>query len=205
MLIAVVGLLILLVKLGRKRCGQGERFRDYVFGLMCFYAFFWVGLAYQALTLFIAEGVSASAGWYMYCLVVPELILVYLGLQEACPSSLRRCILPGLAIAFSLLDLYGMHFLLIPYYSGLISHNTIYSGVFSHSTFSFVSPARIQQLVHTGLFMQIKRLLINKAPILTTGTLVILWLIYIAATAWLAISSWTLSSWQFADPDSSKQ
>lgn len=200
MLLAAAGVLMLLVKLWNRPREEGQPFRNYVLVLICFYGFFWLGLAYQTLTLFISEGVSASTGWYMYCLVIPELILVYCGLHTAFPSSLRRWILPGLAVAFSLLDLYGVHFLLIPYYSGLISHSTTYTGVFSHSTLSLVPPARMQQLVQSGLFTTAKRLLINKSPILTTGASLILWLIYIAATVWLTISSWRLTKWSnFAD------
>src|SRR3981081_307815 len=98
----------------------------------------------------MSEGVSASTGWYIYCLVIPELILAYCGLRAALPSGLHRWILPSLTAAFALLDLYGMHFLLLPYYSGIISHSAVYAGVFSHSTLSSVPAARMQQLMRTG-------------------------------------------------------
>jgi 4-amino-4-deoxy-L-arabinose transferase-like glycosyltransferase len=195
MLLAAAGLLRLSVKLWTSSSGEEESLGNYLLVLICFYGFFWLGLAYQTLTLFVSEGVSASTGWYMYCLVVPELILVYCGLHTTFPSSLRPAILPGLVAAFALLDVYTVHFLLIPYYSGIISHSTIYSGVFSHSTLNWVPPARIQQLVHSGPFTIAQRLLINKSPILTTRVLLMLWLTYIAATIWLTVSSWMLAKW----------
>ena len=194
-LLAAAGLLRLSVKLWTRSRPEEESFRNYLVVLVCFYGFFWLGLAYQTLTLFVSEGVSASTGWYMYCLVIPELILVYYGLRTTLSSSLRPAILPGLVAAFALLDLYSVHFLLIPYYSGIISHSTVYSRVFSHNTLNRVPPARVQQLVLNGPFTIVQRLLINKSPILTTRALLILWLIYIAGTMWLTVSSWRLGKW----------
>src|SRR3981081_475574 len=136
----------------------------------------------------MSEGVSASTGWYIYCLVIPELILAYCGLRAALPSGLHRWILPSLTTAFALLDLYGMHFLLLPYYSGIISHSAVYTGVFSHSTLSWVPAARMHQLTRVGLYNIADRLVINKPAFMTTGTLIVLWVIYCFATAWLLVS-----------------
>ena len=194
-LLAAAGTLKLLVKLWINPHVEEEPFRKYLLVLTCFYGFFWLGLAYQTLTLFVSEGVSASTGWYMYCLVVPELILIYCGLHTILPSSLRPAILPGLVTAFALLDVYSVHFLLIPYYSGIISHTAIYKGVFSHSTVSWVPPVRIQALMHTGTSTIVQRLLVNKSSVLTTGVLLTQWLIYMATTIWLVATIWRLATW----------
>jgi hypothetical protein len=153
MLLAAVGTLILLVKLWKTPTSTESEplFREQFIVLICFYGFFCLGLAYQVVTLFMSEGVSASTGWYIYCLVIPEMILVYCGLRSALPFGLHRWILPSLTTAFALLDLYGMHFLLLPYYSGIISHSAVYAGVFSHSTLSSVPAARVPQLMGSGI------------------------------------------------------
>jgi 4-amino-4-deoxy-L-arabinose transferase-like glycosyltransferase len=192
MVLVAVGTAILIVKFWRATTDKEWEApsRDHFIIVTCFYAFFCLGLAYQVLTLYISEGVSASTGWYIYCLVIPELILVCSGLRAVLPSRLHPWILPLLITAFALLDLYGMHFLLIPYYSGIISHSTVHEGVFSHSTLSWVPAAGIQQLVQTGLTTFAERLVINKANFLTTRTLLLLWLIYCLASSGLTWSSW---------------
>jgi 4-amino-4-deoxy-L-arabinose transferase-like glycosyltransferase len=192
MVLAALGTFILFVRLWTATTSRESEspFRDQYIALICFYGFFCLGLGYQVLTLFISEGVSASTGWYIYSLVIPELILVYCGLRTALPFSSHPWILPSLTTAFALLDLYGMHFLLLPYYSGIISHSAVYTGVFSHSTLSWVPAARLQQLMRTGLSTLADRLVINKPAFLTSRTLLLLWTIYFFATAWLFISSW---------------
>jgi hypothetical protein len=92
--------------------------------------------------------------------------------------------------AFGLLDLYGLHFLLVPYYSGLIFHSSVYRGVFSHRVLSRVPPARLQGFTQTGFSAIANRLVINKSPILTSGALFSLWLVYVVATLYLLASSW---------------
>jgi hypothetical protein len=192
MILAALGTLILFVKLWKATTHRESEllFRDQLIVLVSFYGFFCLGLGYQVLTLFVSEGISASTGWYIYCLVIPELILLYYGLRITLPLSLHPWILPSLATAFALLDLYGMHFLLLPYYSGITSHSGVYTGVFSHSTLSWVPAARMQQLMQTGISNIADRLVINKPAFLTTGTLVLLWMTYCFATVCLFISSW---------------
>jgi len=190
-LLAVCGVAVLLFKLREASASaQEESVHPACFlVLIGFYGFFWLGLAYQVLTLYVSERASASTGWYMYCLIIPELILAYWGLQAVLPNRLHSWIVPILTGAFALLDLYGMHFLLIPYYSGLISHSAIYRGVFSHSTLSLVLPARVQDFIQTGLSGLTNRLLVNKSPFLTSSTIFLLWLMYIVATLYLLASS----------------
>ena len=87
--------------------------------LAAFYLCFWAGLAYHVLITFLHQGVSASTGWYLYAPVAAEGVLLVWGLEAFFPA---RVVLPSLAIAVAGLDLYGMHALLMPYYTGLTSH-----------------------------------------------------------------------------------
>ena len=48
------------------------------------YFFFCVGLAYQVLITFLANGISSSAGWYLCAVMVPETVLLAGGLRTAC-------------------------------------------------------------------------------------------------------------------------
>jgi 4-amino-4-deoxy-L-arabinose transferase-like glycosyltransferase len=119
-LLADLGLLRLLLRFwrgGKSRMPIGE---GYLVMLASFYRVFWLGQLYFVLLLFTSLGIPTSPGWYMYCLVIAELILVCVGLQAILPRRARPCwIIPTLTAAFAALDLYGMHFLLIPYYTGV--------------------------------------------------------------------------------------
>lgn len=87
--------------------------------LASFYVCFWAGLAYHVLITFLHSGVSASTGWYLYATVAAEVILMAWGLQAFLPV---RVVLPGLAVVAAILDLYGTHAFMMPYYTGLSSH-----------------------------------------------------------------------------------
>ncbi len=86
-----------------------------------FYGFFWLGLCYHELT-FSVLGLSVSTGWHVYAVVVAEALLATLGLMTLCPAGWRDWLLPAGTALFVLLDLYATHFLLLPYYTGLIAH-----------------------------------------------------------------------------------
>jgi len=144
------------------------------------YAFFCLGLVYDILLLFVSVGASSSTGWYMYSLVVAEILLLYFGLCSALPANIFRWALPLLVSAFALLDLFGTHLLLIPYYAGLISHDAA----------GQVSPATVNALVHFGEGNLLQRLTINKSAVLSTTSLGLLWSIYIVVTVLAASLSW---------------
>ena len=90
--------------------------------LIGLYCLFCVGLAYHALLMFVLYHDSSTPGWYLYCPVAVEAILATAGLAALLPSRYARWILPTLTSCFALLELYATHFLLIPYYTGLIAH-----------------------------------------------------------------------------------
>ena len=141
---------------------------------VAFYGFFWLGLLYHILITFAAQGISASQGWYLYCLVVAEVLVMMTGLLALCPAVLRPWIIPAATIGFSLLDLYTVHFLLAPYYSGLIAHNP--SGALA--TF------HVELLNGLDLWNYVGRLAVNKSLLNRAGFL-FLWIGYLAATVGL--------------------
>jgi hypothetical protein len=118
MLAIVVATVGVVIHLFRRHDVHGET-RD-VLVLTSFYLCFWAGLAYHVLVTFLHLGVSASTGWYLYALVTAEIVLLIWGLEAFFPA---RVVLPALTIAVAGLDLYGMHGLLMPYYTGLTSHH----------------------------------------------------------------------------------
>jgi hypothetical protein len=106
-----------LVRLSRRSEFPGAR-RD-ILVLAVFYVCFWVGLGYHVLVTYLNQDVSASTGWYLYATVAAEIVLLVWGLQAFLSG---RIVFPALAVALATLDLYGMHALLMPYYTGLTSH-----------------------------------------------------------------------------------
>src|ERR1035437_5299444 len=137
-----------------------------IFVLGAFYVCFWVGLAYHVLIIFVNTGVSASTGWYLYCLVVAELALLVWGLEAFFRT---KFLLLALCLGVAVMDLYGMHALMLPYYVGLSAHMG-----------KQVPTALASTLSHLPTVFP--RLAINKPDWLSTPVLVILWFLYLGAT-----------------------
>jgi 4-amino-4-deoxy-L-arabinose transferase-like glycosyltransferase len=137
------------------------------------YGLFWAGLLYNVFVVSVATGVSASDGWYMYAAVVPELLLVACGLLAITPKRWRNAVLPALAAAFAAIDVYGVHALLLPYYTGLIAHLP---------GSDVVSPARFQQLVTAGPQLILTRLTVNRPAFLGPASVAVLFGAYYLAT-----------------------
>jgi hypothetical protein len=164
MLVIVVAIAGVVTRLFRRQGAQGET-RD-VLVLSTFYLCFWAGLAYHVLVTFLHLGVSASTGWYLYALVAAEIVLLLWGLEAFFPA---RVVLPFLTIAVAGLDLYGMHSLLMPYYTGLTFHRG--------DSVSPVLGATIRQMPEVFARLSETRPAWLGAPVLVTW-----WLGYWAAT-----------------------
>lgn len=164
-LIALVGLAILLWR-GKASGMLRSRFPLVVAG--SFYAFFWLGLAYHELT-FSFINLSSGAGWYAYCLVIAEALLLALGWWTLSPARWRAWVLPAATALYALLDLYGAHFLLAPYYTGFIAH--LPSGKLA----SFY----LSQLSHGGLATMLARVSDGRLPPPVIG---VLWAAFLLAT-----------------------
>lgn len=134
--------------------------------LSAFHVSFWAGLGYHVLITYLNQGVSASQGWYLYCLVAGEVVLLVWSLQALLPA---RFLFPGLCAVAAVTDILGMHALLLPYYTGLAVHVTGRVPTRLAGTFS-------------NLSLVFSRLAVNKPGWLTSPILVGLWLGYLAAT-----------------------
>jgi hypothetical protein len=187
-LLSLAGLLSIAVMPLLKRNAQFPfvSSRRHLLVLIAVYAFFWLGLLYHVLITFVAQGISASQGWYLYCLVVAEVLVVAVGLLALVPIRLRPWLLPAATFGFCLLDLYTVHFLLIPYYVGLISHKA--DGALA----SF----HLGQLRGLNLWEFLNRLVIHK-PLVNVPGLLAIWGGYLAATLGLILISLRLG-WAYS-------
>lgn len=145
--------------------------------LGAFYGFFWLALACHAFLLFTYRGLSTSTGWYLYAVVVPEVVLATLGLWQCVPGPWRRWVLPVGTSLFVLLDLYSTHFLLLPYYTGLIAHKP------GGGLASFY-PLRVGM---EGWQTMLLRLQANKPPFLSPPAVLLAWAGFLAATSVLIL------------------
>jgi hypothetical protein len=69
------------------------------------------GLAYHAITGFRSTGDAGTMGYYLYCLVVAEAILIVSGIGR------------WIALAFLAVEAFGVWIYMLPYYAGLIFHD----------------------------------------------------------------------------------
>ncbi len=145
--------------------------RSSLFPLLALYGFFWVGQLYNVLLLFLSKGASTSMGWYMYCVVAAEITLLVVGLQSVTPIRGRSWVLAALILCLAALDVYTVHFVSIPYYTGLIAHRPN----------GFLAAFSLRQMI--GLRELLYRLCVNRAVRLTPVTLGVVWTCYAAATS----------------------
>jgi 4-amino-4-deoxy-L-arabinose transferase-like glycosyltransferase len=146
--------------------------------LSLFYVSFWLGIGYHVLLTYTAMGQSSSAGWYLYCAIFAQTLLILAGLAFLCPAAFRPWLAPSATMSFALLDLYGVHFLLMPYYVGLIRHKA--DGALA--TFHI---GRIQEAGIGDIFARVAAC----KPYLSAPGAMALWLCYLAATGMLAVFS----------------
>jgi Dolichyl-phosphate-mannose-protein mannosyltransferase len=160
--------------------------------LLALYALFWAGLLYDVVVVYMARGVSASCGWYMYAVIVPEILLVTYGLLAIAPRRWGWAVLPTMATMFAAIDIYGVHALLVPYYSGLIAHVP---------GSDMVHPARLAQLVSAGPHLLLDRLAANKPDSLTPEVFALLFVAYYLATAATVAVSYAAARATLADAE----
>jgi hypothetical protein len=180
---AVIALAMLGVMRGlwRRRGSADERRAIIV--LAAFYACFWIGLLYEVVIAYMVFGVSASAGWYLYATVAAEVVLLAWGLESFLSA---RVVIPVLAIGVAALDLYGMHALLMPYYTGFAAHVS-----------GSVHPALWLAVTNTpAIFDRLAQL---RPPWLNLPALVACWIGYWGATVGVALAVPLLFKRQLAD------
>ncbi len=153
--------------------------RPAVLTLLTIYLCFWLGQLYNVALLYLSKGLAGSMGWYMYATVGAEVTLCVAGLRSLLPSSASRgissrwsdtrWIATAGAAAFALLDLYTVHAVAIPYYTGMIRHRTNGS----------IEALHWAGLERVGLGGGAERLAVFVPPALLGG----LWLLYLSSTA----------------------
>lgn len=103
--------------------GTESIFPPHSLTLLSFYFWFNAGILYLASMLDLLYGASGVPGWYVYTAVIPETAWLFLGLWLWYPPAWKRRVAGFLLACFSLLDVYGLFFILVPYYTGLTFHD----------------------------------------------------------------------------------
>lgn len=177
---AALGLALLLARIGvralRRRVLSGwsarVAFLTAAFGLFC------GALAYRTVVTLLATGTSTNGGWYLYPAIVPEALLLALGIAALVK---RRWAVRGLAavtILWAALDLYAVHFMLIPYQTGLTSH----------APGGSVRAVHLAELERAGGVGEVLlRLSVNKPLAVVPGVIAATWVIFLCATIGLAV------------------
>ncbi len=163
--VSAIGLAVHAIGIVRHSCWKSAQ--DLLIPLVAF-TLMCVAVVYHALVVFMVQNTSAALGWYLYPVVVPEVVLLALGICALFPMKPARWTVAAMCSLAAALDLYTVHFMLMPYYSGLIRHNA------SGSLASF----KLSMLASADLF---QRLSINKP--LGAGPIAALWVAYLCATA----------------------
>lgn len=82
-------------------------------------------IAYRSVVVLLARNVINAIGWYLYPVVVPEIVLLFLGFRGLFGThwSLRAVVCACILVVA--LDLCTVHFLLMPCYSGMTAHRPL--------------------------------------------------------------------------------
>ncbi len=83
---------------------------------------FWIGPAYHALVTYRIRGSAESPGYYAYCIVVAEAVCLVAGISALLPLKWARFAAPAIVACFASLEVFGVVFLLMPYYAGFTAH-----------------------------------------------------------------------------------
>jgi hypothetical protein len=148
----------------------------------CLYGAFWVALVFHGFVNFVNSGLPVSTGWYLYAVVTCEaaiLVSAVVGL----PSRWRSYPLISLTALFLLLEAYATHFVLIPYYIGLIHHRP--DGT--------VTTFYVSQALELGWQNILSRLVINKTSFIGPWTMASLWAVFLLASISIFAVAWSAS------------
>jgi hypothetical protein len=146
--------------------------------LLAVYTAFWMGLLYDVLLIFLSKGMATSGGWYLYAVVGAEVALCFAGLYSVLPARVHGWVAFGGVLLFGLLDLYTVHAVAMPYYSGMIVHKA--SGA--------IAALHLADLRRVGVGNAFERLVVYKGAALSAPWLAALWLAYLVATLAILIA-----------------
>jgi hypothetical protein len=137
--------------------------------LLLIYLSFWCGQLYNVTLLYMSKGLAGSMGWYMYAVVGAEVTLAVVGLRKLLPARAAAWVTAGGAALFALLDLYTVHGVAIPYYTGMIRHR-------ANGSLAALHWAGFQSV---GLAGAVGRL----TAFVPAPLWIVLWLLYLSGTA----------------------
>jgi 4-amino-4-deoxy-L-arabinose transferase-like glycosyltransferase len=141
----------------------------------------WAGmcaaLGWHAVSIYLAGAGSTANGWYLYGAAAAEVVLAALGMAALFGPRGGARALAALCLLALALDLYTMHFLLVPYHTGMIAHRA------TGSLESF-RPALLAGA--GGVAELLRRTAPGRPSGIGPGVITGLWAAYTAATALLA-------------------
>jgi 4-amino-4-deoxy-L-arabinose transferase-like glycosyltransferase len=140
---------------------------------------FWLGQLYHVIPMFSIWGIPTSLGCYLYAVAAAEVALCVGGLRALAPGAARRYVAPAGVALFALLDLYTIHMIAIPYYTGLIAHRPN-------------GPVATFHPAGADLGETLTRLTAFKSSWLGEPLMASLWIVYVAATLGLVAISFRL-------------
>jgi 4-amino-4-deoxy-L-arabinose transferase-like glycosyltransferase len=143
------------------------------------YVCFWAGLCYHVLVIYVHVGVSASTGWYLYCMVFAEAVLLAKGWEVLRGPGCLPWVLPAAVTVLALLDLYGVQAYMLPYYTGFTAHAGDRVPALKLTTFSVSESFRRLATLGPGW--------------ITQGSLELAWGGYLLATLCLVVVAWRVS------------
>lgn len=185
---AGAGLIAAEARLFRKVYRRALSVGDACFSLAaCAYLLFCLGLAYFAIVVYLAQGISTALGWYLNGTAGAEAVLLASGFTGLLGTRRAAGCVAAIAALACTLDLYTVHFLSVPYYTGLTAH--LPSGFLAA-----FHPASLRGFGLAGVFA---RLSVNKPAGLGPSVLAALWIGYLCATAGLVAYSATIISSAF--------
>ncbi len=146
--------------------------------LLAVYLAFWAGQLYNVVLLWLSKGVPTSMGWYLYAAVAAEVVLAVAGLRAILPEKAANWPVAAGVLLFGILDLYTVHAMAIPYYTGMIRHKP--SGQ--------LAALHAAEYHAVGFGEALRRLTVFKGGAVTEPVLLALWAMYLAATAALMVA-----------------
>jgi 4-amino-4-deoxy-L-arabinose transferase-like glycosyltransferase len=151
--------------------------------LLLSYALFSAGIAYYTMSVFLLTGQSPALGWYWYAMIAAEVTLLTIGTRMVtCSNRAGFAAMACVIVLFVAMDLYATHWLLIPYYSGLIRFRPDGPLASFHLTNAFP----------VGLPAIVDRLSTNKAGFVQS-VIPVLWFLYVLAT--LGLPAFAIRRW----------
>jgi 4-amino-4-deoxy-L-arabinose transferase-like glycosyltransferase len=121
--ISGIGLVLLVAKHWRRVTASGRlSIQDArLLVLMCSFLLMCAALGYYVVAVFLTNGKSMALGWYLYAVIAVEVVLLSVGFVALFRRRVAVYVLSFLGLSAACLDVYTVHFLLAPYYSGLIA------------------------------------------------------------------------------------